>query len=60
MNKSLATNLLAGAVSIVAFLLPEGTARDLLLSAGLFSLSGALTNWLAIHMLFERVPLLYG
>ncbi len=27
---------------------------------GIFSLSGALTNWLAVHMLFERVPGLYG
>ena len=26
----------------------------------LFALSGALTNWLAVHMLFEKVPLLYG
>lgn len=25
-----------------------------------FALSGALTNWLAIHMLFEKVPVLYG
>lgn len=31
-----------------------------LLSIGLFALSGALTNWLAIHMLFEKVPFLYG
>ena len=28
--------------------------------AGLFALSGGLTNWLAIHMLFEKIPLLYG
>ena len=28
--------------------------------AGLFALSGGLTNWLAIYMLFEKVPLLYG
>ncbi len=27
---------------------------------GLFALSGAITNWLAIHMLFEKVPGLYG
>jgi uncharacterized membrane-anchored protein YjiN (DUF445 family) len=29
-------------------------------SVGFFALSGAVTNWLAIHMLFERVPGLYG
>jgi uncharacterized membrane protein YheB (UPF0754 family) len=27
---------------------------------GVFALSGAITNWLAVHMLFEKVPLLYG
>ena len=27
--------------------------------AGLFGRSGGLTNWLAIHMLFEKVPLLF-
>jgi uncharacterized membrane protein YheB (UPF0754 family) len=27
---------------------------------GVFALSGAVTNWLAVHMLFEKVPLLYG
>jgi uncharacterized membrane protein YheB (UPF0754 family) len=27
---------------------------------GLFALAGSVTNWLAIHMLFEKVPGLYG
>ena len=27
---------------------------------GLFALSGGVTNWLAIHMLFEKVPFFYG
>jgi len=31
-----------------------------LLAAGLFGLAGGLTNWLAVRMLFDRVPLLYG
>ena len=34
--------------------------KSLLLFTGLFALSGALTNQLAIHMLFEKVPFLYG
>ena len=29
-------------------------------NTGLFALSGGVTNWLAVHMLFERVPFLYG
>lgn len=38
----------------------EGMAGTALRSAGLFALSGAITNQLAIHMLFEKVPYLYG
>lgn len=29
-------------------------------TVGLFAFSGAITNWLAVHMLFEKVPGLYG
>lgn len=31
-----------------------------MLNTGLYALSGGITNWLAVHMLFERVPGLYG
>ncbi|MEX2482834.1 MAG: DUF445 domain-containing protein [Gammaproteobacteria bacterium] len=58
MNKSLLTNLGALAVTIAGLLVPAH--GELLFTTGLFALSGALTNWLAVHMLFERVPLLYG
>jgi uncharacterized membrane protein YheB (UPF0754 family) len=34
--------------------------RHYVLNTGLFALSGGVTNWLAVHMLFERVPGLYG
>ncbi|TMP36082.1 DUF445 domain-containing protein [Pseudoalteromonas rubra] len=56
MSKSLATNILAAAVVLIGWLLKV----DVLLTMGLFALSGAVTNWLAIHMLFEKVPGLYG
>ena len=58
-HKSLATNLSALAL-IVLGLVFEATWADLVLSVGLFAFSGALTNWLAIHMLFEKVPGFYG
>jgi uncharacterized membrane protein YheB (UPF0754 family) len=29
-------------------------------TVGLFAVSGAITNWIAVHMLFEKVPGLYG
>ena len=36
------------------------TSIKFILSAGIFGFSGGITNWLAVKMLFERVPLLYG
>lgn len=38
----------------------SGMGADMMRSAGLFALSGAVTNQLAIHMLFEKIPFLYG
>ena len=59
MNKSLLTNLIALAlIAISYFTINEFS--SLILYTGLFALSGAVTNQLAIHMLFEKVPLLYG
>jgi uncharacterized membrane protein YheB (UPF0754 family) len=56
MNKSLVTNGLALIIVIVGYVLHQ----PIVLSVGLFALSGAITNWLAVHMLFEKVPGLYG
>jgi uncharacterized membrane protein YheB (UPF0754 family) len=58
MSKSFATNLIAAVLTLLGFVSPVG--GEALLAVGLFALSGALTNWLAIYMLFERVPGLYG
>ncbi len=57
-NKSLATNLVALAIVVAAYFSPYQA--ELLKSIGFFALSGAITNWLAVYMLFEKVPLLYG
>ncbi|WP_299084737.1 DUF445 family protein [uncultured Paraglaciecola sp.] len=56
MNKSIITNGLAFALMLVGFILENVVIK----SIGLFAVSGALTNWLAVHMLFEKVPGLYG
>ena len=56
MNKSLVTNLTAVILIVLGYVL-ENT---FLLMMGIFALSGALTNWLAIYMLFEKVPGLVG
>ena len=58
LNKSFITNAVAIALIGLSYLLPEFS--TLLLYSGLFALSGAITNLLAVHMLFEKVPLLYG
>jgi len=58
LNKSFITNLIALLLIACSFILPSY--KQQLLSVGLFALSGAITNQLAIHMLFEKVPFLYG
>ena len=58
-NKSLVSNLIAAALVVAGLISPEPY-RVYVLNTGLFALSGGITNWLAVHMLFERVPGFYG
>lgn len=59
MDKGWITNGVSLGVVGVSYMF-EGALGSALRSAGLFALSGAITNQLAIHMLFEKVPFLYG
>ena len=59
MTKSVISNSIA-ALIVVAALVLDLPYEVHILSMGLYALSGGVTNWLAIHMLFEKVPLLYG
>jgi len=56
MNKNIITNLITLIIVIIGYLIQN----NIILNIGLFALSGAITNWLAVHMLFEKVPFLYG
>ena len=56
MNRTDITNIIT--VLIMAYGYSNG--NDTIFMVGLFALSGAVTNTLAIHMLFEKVPFLYG
>ncbi len=56
MNKSLLTNVIAAIAVVVGYVANQ----PLVWSVGVFALSGAITNWLAVYMLFEKVPGLYG
>lgn len=57
-NKSLLTNLVSLALIGIGYISPLYGHN--LKTMGLYAFSGAITNWLAIHMLFEKVPGLYG
>ncbi len=56
LNKAFITNLLALVISIVGMM----TGEPHLKSIGFYALSGAITNWIAIFMLFEKIPFVYG
>ena len=57
-KKSLLVNFLSILLIALGYALPvHGEAVKVV---GFFAFSGAITNWLAIYMLFERVPFLYG
>ena len=59
LDKNIFPNLVAIVLIIIGWLLP-GSIGTVVFYTGLFALSGAVTNWLAVHMLFEKVPGLYG
>ncbi|WP_372655978.1 DUF445 domain-containing protein [Halobacteriovorax sp.] len=58
MNKSFVTNIIS--LGLIGFGFISPIYSDTIKTMGLYSFSGAITNWLAIHMLFEKVPGLYG
>ena len=51
-NKSLITNLLSILIIIVGYFYQDK--YSFIIITGVFALSGSITNWLAIHMLFEN------
>ena len=59
MPKILLTDLISLLIIILAYMV-DTPYHHAVLFTGLFALSGAVTNQLAIHMLFEKVPFLYG
>lgn len=59
MNKSLISNVVCVLIMAIGYLLPEPYGKHVK-TMGFFGFSGAITNWLAVHMLFEKVPGLYG
>jgi uncharacterized membrane protein YheB (UPF0754 family) len=59
LSKALITNIIALLLVVGSFYAPSNISNYLYFS-GLFALSGAITNQIAIYMIFNRVPFLYG
>ena len=58
-SKGLVVNLIALTLVVASFLVSKNISNYLYYS-GLFALSGAITNQIAIYMIFNKVPFLYG
>ncbi len=58
LNQSFLTNFISLLIIAAGYLSPYYS--ETLKAIGFFAFSGAITNWLAIYMLFEKVPFLYG
>ena len=58
LNKSLVTNLISILFILVGYIF-QNQYSNIFYSIGFFALSGSVTNWLAVQMLFEKVPF-YG
>lgn len=58
MNKPIISNLTALAILLFGFV--ETPVAGYCFAIGIFALSGGITNWLAIHMLFEKIPFIIG
>jgi len=59
-NKSVFTNLTAVIFIYAGYVVSNSVYADIFHNIGFFALSGALTNSIAIHMLFEKIPFIYG
>ena len=57
-NKSLITNLVSIFIIFTGYFYKDE--YSFILVTGVFALSGSITNWIAVHMLFEKIPFLYG
>ena len=58
MNKTLTTNSVATVILVSSFI--GSPYQNILFNIGAFALSGSLTNNLAVYMLFEKIPFIYG
>eukprot|EP00736_Rhodelphis_marinus_P004433 Rmarinus@m.6152 len=63
LNKGSVSNLISFCIMLVGWILNSSYQTkftEYILALGLFGFSGGITNWLAVKMLFDRIPFLYG
>jgi len=64
LNKGFVSNLITFIIMILGLIIVkiwrDSIIGQFILSFGLFGFSGGFTNWLAIKMLFDKIPFLYG
>lgn len=58
-HKGLITNIISLIIILIG-LTTQSSHQEIILNIGFFAFSGAITNWLAVYMLFDKVPFLYG
>jgi uncharacterized membrane protein YheB (UPF0754 family) len=59
-TKSSVTNILSCLITLIGYFMEPGPVQHIVWTFGVFAVSGAITNWIAIYMLFDKVPLCYG
>ncbi|MBS0288704.1 MAG: DUF445 domain-containing protein [Proteobacteria bacterium] len=59
-NKSLITNVVAAILIALSYCLINTPYQPILANIGFYALSCAFTNWIAIMMLFDKIPFVYG
>ena len=59
LTKNTVPTLISIFIIAISYAMPELWQKPVL-NIGLFAFSGAITNWLAVYMLFEKIPFLYG
>ena len=59
MSKSAVTNFVALLLVVLSFFVDDSLSKYFYFT-GLFALSGAITNQIAIYMIFHKVPFIYG
>lgn len=60
LSKSLLTNIIAVVIVGLSFCFIGTPYQTVLWNVGFYALSCALTNWIAVIMLFDKIPFLYG